>query len=232
MLEPLLSPLQADLKSAALVSPATSEERQTFELVAAFAPERANEKLDDDGDTPLMWAARNGGPAKALINAKADVSAKAGSRTALSDACLAGRAEMVGVLARAKADLNQTTDGSSLLSILVQNEIGKTDYPTPKVIQALCDAKADVNQADTEFPCNTPLLWACQQHSLSFAKPLLLAGSSTSYKNRFGYNADRAAYHSMDSTRYSRTELTKNIKYWVRYGKLKPHSSGWGSDSD
>ena len=131
---------------------------------------------DGEGQTPLMWAARNGHKDTVellLGTGKADVDAKNNDgRTALSRAARKGHKDTVELLlGTSKVDVD-TKYSSGLTALMLAAEIGHKD--TVEVLLSV--GKADVD-AKSEFGW-TPLMWAADNGHKDTVEVLLGIGKA------------------------------------------------------
>ena len=107
-------------------------------------PRRGRWRLDEDGCTPLTYAAEKGHyeTVQMLINSGADVNSRRSNKTALSDAAKEGQENCVVILIEAGADVNVKLPYDTVL-------LKATRSRNLKCIEALIKAGADVNEVGT-----------------------------------------------------------------------------------
>ncbi|RYP77952.1 hypothetical protein DL771_000811 [Monosporascus sp. 5C6A] len=131
---------------------------------------------DNDGQTPLLWAARNGNEAvvkQLLATGKADINLKdnCGVTPLLWAAINGDKAVVTQLLATGKADINlKSNRGKTPLSLAAMNGHEAV------VKQLLATGKADINLKDNDG--RTPLLWAAERGHEAVVKQLLATGKA------------------------------------------------------
>ena len=139
-------------------------------------------KADNDKNTPLVTASHNGNVAivSALLRAGAPVGQRSGKHgcTALFAACQLGNAELVKMLIREKAVVDQSATGGDT-PLQVASELGHAD-----VVAILIGAGATCDLADEDGV--TPLFLACQEGHHGIASFLLAASARADQANDAG----------------------------------------------
>ncbi len=147
-----------------------------------------NKPVDNDGNTSLIVAARNGlsDTIKELIALKADVDeTNKSGETALMYATLEGRADIVKILIGAKANVNAVkNNGTTAL-------IWATDHGNIDAVNALIDGGADIDKASNNG--DTPLMIAAWEDRTGIVETLIKRGANPYLANRFNWTALMAA---------------------------------------
>ncbi|MDE2510564.1 MAG: ankyrin repeat domain-containing protein, partial [Elusimicrobia bacterium] len=140
---------------------------------------------DEDGWTPLMWAAAHGDEASvaALLDAGADIRviARGNGQGPLTLAAKWNRVGVVSLLLRrgASAGARDSIGWTALMWASLQ---GRTD-----VVAALLDGRASIDATDGAG--NTPLMLAARQGRTATVKVLLARGASAAARNGDGKSA-------------------------------------------
>lgn len=165
------------------------DRRQVQDLIAKGA---AVDAADEDGWTPLLWAAAHGNEdtVGALLDAGADRRAATirERQNALILAARWNRAEVVATLIRRGADVAQR-DSIGWPALMWASLKGRTD-----VVKVLLDGGARVNMLDSDR--NTPLILAARQGRLETVKLLLSRGARPDLRNADGDDAESLARKS------------------------------------
>lgn len=178
--------LRGSLDQRLLKEATTGSRRGILELVAKGAHVDAK---DDDGWTPLLWAAAHGNEETvgALIEAGADKNAVTvrERQNALTLAAKWNRVEVVAELMRRGVSL-RARDGIGWTALMWASLKGRAD-----VAAKLLDAGADVETADSDG--NRPLILAARQGRAETVKLLLARGARTEARNHDGDTAESLA---------------------------------------
>jgi ankyrin repeat protein len=139
--------------------------------------------MDENGRTPLSWAAENGLEAvvQLLLEAKADIESKDNNYgwTPLSWAAKNGHEAVVQLLLEAEADIeSRDIYGQTLLSWAARNG-------HEAVVQLLLEAKADIESKDNHFD-QTPLSLAARNGHKAVLQLLLEAKADIESKDIYG----------------------------------------------
>jgi ankyrin repeat protein len=151
----------------------------TLAAVSCFAADV--NKPDDDGTTPLIWAAHqnDGVLVKSLLAAGANAEAANQNKvTALSEACNVGNGEMIALLLKAGADPNAAI-GEGETPLMTASRTG-----TVVGVKALLAAHADVN-AKESYRGETALMWAVAENHADVAGLLIAAGADVNARSTF-----------------------------------------------
>jgi len=152
------------------------------EAVRVFVGRGLGRQLDQEGRTPLMWAAARGATAVMEELGGKDIDAiDSTGYTALHIAVSCDKLSSVDCLLRMKADPKVVTkDGLSSLGLAAQlghSEVGRL----------LMDCGANIDQVDSNG--RTPLHWACQGGHAYLASLLLKAKAGLNRSDQYGRTA-------------------------------------------
>jgi ankyrin repeat protein len=158
------------------------DRRKVNELLARGAHVDA---VDDDGWTPLLWAAAHGNEETILALLDAGANPEAVTRRErqgpLTLAAKWNRAEVVRTLLRRRLRPDGR-DNIGWSALMWASLLGRTDAAA-----ALLDGGADVNQVDSDG--NTPLILAARRGRLDTVKLLLARGARAGARNVDGETA-------------------------------------------
>lgn len=174
-------PVQAGGRDAPLVE---AIKKGDVEAVQALLQKRTDvNAVEQDGTTPLHWAAEADDPTIVQLLIRAGANVKAANRygaTPLMAACIAGNAAIVGALLRAGVDPNTASpDGETALMLAARS--GNVE-----AVKALLARGADVNAREGLLQ-QTALMWAAAENHAETVKTLIEAGADVEARTDGGF---------------------------------------------
>ncbi len=169
------------------------------QIAAALRAGADIDAVDENGATPLGWAASKGHTeaVRALIRAGADVHAQAaGGQTPLTVAVAQGHDAILGLLIAAGADVNERITGDRAPAHLqgATPLFLATNYDRIGMVEELIRLGADVNVRNQGGA--TPLFSAAERGNVALVRSLIQAGADVSVQDDLGGTPLMAAANS------------------------------------